>query len=171
MARVTWRATLETVSTPYIVKILAERPEAELRATQAQARAAIVELQVEVDQIDQALRIQAQQARRSSRPARKANHGGDTRESVLNALRDAEPGTTSPAAIVAAVKAEGSSVTAGAIRNMIRRLVDEGEAERVSEGVYKLASRMRVQSDAFAEPTENGEGPPSSLADPNHSRA
>lgn len=152
------------MSTPYIVKVLAERPEAELRARQEEARAKIVELQVEVDQFEQALQMRAQQTRRGSRSARKPSRGGDTREGVLNALRAAEPDATSPAEIVAAVKAGGSQVSPGAIRNMLRRLVDEGEAEKVREGVYKLASRNGSSGESDAGRSENGTGEPLSTA-------
>lgn len=152
------------MSTPYIVKVLAERPEAELRATQAEARAKIVEQQVVVDQIDQALQFKAQQARRTSRPARKPSRSGDTREGVLNAIGTAGSGTISPSQIVAAVQAGGSTVTAGAIRNMIRRLVDEREVEKVRDGEYRLASRNGNESNPFMGPPENGASQPLSAA-------
>ena len=152
------------MSTPYIVKVLAERPQAELRATQAEARARIVELQVEVDQIDQALHIQSQQARRTSRPARKPSRSGDTREGVLSAIGAAGDGTISPSQIVATVQAAGSTVTAGAIRNMIRRLVDEREVDKVRDGEYRLASRNGSTGESHAGPTENGASQPLSTA-------
>lgn len=129
------------MSSQYIVSLLAQRPSEELRDTVAKVEEEIARLQIEADQMRQALRLQAQQARRTTRPARRGSGSGDTRSQVLDAVRHASPNSITPAAVVAAVKAEGSSVTKGAIRNMLRRLVDDGEVERVSEGIYRLPSR------------------------------
>lgn len=152
-------ATLSDMS-QYVVSLLAERPEYELREIRGQARAEVDRLLVEIDQIDQALAKQAQQAaRRTPRSTRRASASGGTREMVLNALGAAGDDTTSPAQVIAALRNGGSTVQSGAIRNMIRRLVDEGEIVRVGEGAYKLPSRngSSAESDSGA---ENGASEP-----------
>ncbi len=57
--------------------------------------------------------------------------------------------------MIASLRAAGSTVQPGAIRNMIRRLVDEGEAVRIREGAYKLPSRNGSSAESNAGPTEN----------------
>lgn len=138
----------------YVVSLLSERPEDELRTIREKASAEVARLQVEIDQIDQALAKKAQQAtRRSPRTSRRASASGGTRELVLNAVGAAGSGTVSPAQIIASLRGAGSSVSAGAIRNMIRRLVDDGEVVRIREGAYKLPSQ---NGSATAE--NNGDG-------------
>jgi hypothetical protein len=142
--------------TQYVVSLLAERPEDELRAIHEKARAEVARLQVEIDQIEQALAKQAQQqARRSPRPSRRKTASGGTRERVLEAVRGADD-TISAAQIIAALRESGSSVTSGAIRNMVRRLVDDGEIVRIREGAYKLTSRNGSDAEPTSGPTENG---------------
>lgn len=140
----------------YVVSLLAQRPEHELREIREKAHAEVARLQVEIDQIEQAIAKQAQQAaRRAPRSSRRASASGGTRELVLNAVGQADGDTISPAQIIAALRAAGSSVTAGAIRNMIRRLVDEGEVVRIREGAYKLTSRNSSSGESHTGPSEN----------------
>ncbi len=136
-----------------VVSLLAERPEAELRKmlgrTQtelARLRGEVARAQVEVDQVEQAL---ARQSRQTG-PSR----GGETREQVLDAFRSA-PDIARPAGIIDTLHAAGVTVKAGAIRNMIRRLVDEGMVEQLGGGQYRLASRNDAQPDARTGPHEN----------------
>ena len=142
----------------YVVSLLAQRPEHELREIHQKAHAEVERLKLEIELIEQAIAKQAQQAaRRAPRPSRRrASASGGTRERVLNAVGAGNGDTVSPAQIIAALRSDGSSVTAGAIRNMIRRLVDEGEVVRIREGVYKLASRNGSSAESNAGPTENG---------------
>jgi hypothetical protein len=146
----------------YIVSLLAQRPESELREIREKARAEVARLHVEIEQIEQALAKQAQhQARRSARPNRRKSTSGGTRERVLTVVGAATEDTTSPAQIVAAVRAQGVTVSSAAIRNMIRRLVDEGEIVRIREGAYKLTSRNGSASqESDAERSENGTAEP-----------
>jgi hypothetical protein len=152
--------------TQYVVSLLAERPEYELRTIHEEARAEVRRLQVEIEQIEQALAKQAQrQARRAPRPSRRKTASGGTRERVLQAVRNADD-TISAAEVIATLHAGGSSVTSGAIRNMIRRLVDDGEIVRIGAGAYKLTSRNGSSAESNAGPTENGTGQPLSAAVP-----
>jgi hypothetical protein len=147
--------------TQYVVSLLSERPEHELRAIHDEARAEVARLQVEIEQIEQALAKQAQrQARRAPRSSRRKTASGGTRERVLEAVREA-PDTISAAEVITTLRTGGSSVTSGAIRNMIRRLVDDGEIVRIRAGAYKLTSRNGSQEEPDAGPTENeAVGPP-----------
>ncbi len=149
----------------YVVLLLAERPEHELREIHAKARAEAAQLQVEIEQIEQALAWQAQQqARPPARPSRRNGASGGTRDRVVHAIGAADDDTISPAQIIAALRAGGSPVTAGAIRNMIRRLVDEGEVVRIREGAYKLTSRNGSPREPNLGPTKNEAGEPPSTA-------
>jgi len=152
----------------YVVSLLAERPEHELREIRGKARADVDRLLVEIDLMDQALAKQAQQAaRRTPRSTRRASASGGTREMVLNTLGAAGGDTTSPAQVIAALREGGSTVKSGAIRNMIRRLVDEGEVVRVGEGAYKLPSRNGSTGESHTGPSENGASePPFTAAQP-----
>lgn len=144
----------------YVAALLAERPAHELLESRAKAQAELARLTVEVEQIDQALAKQAQQqARRPGTRGRRKGASGGTRERVIQVVRAAPGDTISPAQIIAAMRADGSSVSSGAIRNMIRRLVEEGDIDKVREGVYKLASR-NGSSPPNPGPTEiEGHGP------------
>jgi len=140
----------------YVVSLLAQRPEDELREIREKAREEVARLQVEIQQIEQALAKKAQSAaRRTPRSARRASASGGTRELVLTAVANATDDTISPAQIVAAVHEAGSTVKSGAIRNMIRRLMDDGEVVRIREGAYKLPSRNGSSGESHAGPSEN----------------
>lgn len=153
-----------------VVSLLADRPENELRKMLARAQADVARLQgelarvqVEVEQLEQAL---AKQSRRESAPSR----SGETREQVLEAFR-ASPGIARPAGIIDTLHAAGVTVSAGAIRNMIRRLVDEGIVEQLGGGQYRLASRNDSALEASTGPSENGGGQSLVSTDPSQSRA
>ena len=146
--------------------LLAERPESELRkmlagaqATRDRLEADIARVGVEVQLIEEAL---AKQTRRGSRSASRGTGSTrrGTRDLVLDAFAETVPGPSSPAQIVQAAHAQGATVTGGAIRNMIGRLVDEGLIDRVGEGEYNLASRNGVHPDAPSGPSENEAGDP-----------
>ncbi len=142
--------------------LLAERPEAELRKMLADAQtnrarleAEIARVGVEVDLIEEALAKQARRSLRSASRGMRSTRRGGTRDMVLDAFAETASAPTTPARVVQTVQAEGATVTAGAIRNMIGRLVEEGMVERIGEGEYKLASRNGVQPDAPPGPSEN----------------
>jgi hypothetical protein len=158
------RAAILAVVSQYVVSLLAERPEHELQAIREKARAEVERLQVEIDQIDQALAKQQQAARRTPRRGRRSSASGGTRERVLGAVAAADGDTISPAEIIAALRSEGSTVTSGAIRNMIRRLMDEGEIVRIREGAYKTTSQNGSAEEPNLGPTENEGGEPLSPA-------
>lgn len=147
-----------------VISLLAERPEAELRKMLARAqqelarlRGEIAHSEVEVHQMEQALALQAR------REAGSSAQRGETREQVLEAFRAAS-GVTSPAQIIEALRSEGATVGSGAIRNMIRRLVDDGAIERVSDGKYQLPSRNGTDPNPFLRSLENEAGEPLSAA-------
>jgi hypothetical protein len=141
----------------YVVSLLAQRPAHELQESRDKARAEVARLTVEIEQIDQALAKQGQrQSRRSGPRGRRKGVSGGTRERVLDAVRSAPEDTITPAQIIAAVREGGAIVGAPAIRNMIRRLMDDDEIVRIREGVYKLASRNGSSVESNSGPTENG---------------
>lgn len=114
----------------------------------ARAREDLTRAEVELGLIERALSKQTRSGQRTS------THTGDTREAVLQAMAEGPP-TTSPAQIIAAVHASGSSIKKGTIRAMIGRLVDEGQIKRIAEGRYQLASRNGSPSEPDTGPTEN----------------
>jgi hypothetical protein len=152
----------------YLVSLLAKQPESELRtmqekvrADQAKARAEIERLQLEDELIEDALERQTR--RTPPRAGRRSGGDGSTRARVLNVFRTHPDGVVAPASVIAALRASGSTVSSGAIRNMIRRLVEEQEVEKLREGAYKLASRNGVSPDADSGHSENGAGEPLSM--------
>jgi hypothetical protein len=145
----------------YVVSLLAERPEHELRATQDKARAEVERLQVEIELIEQALQ---RQTRRTPRVSRSTTDGSSTRARVLDVFRARADEVVSPANVIAALREDNVTVSSGAIRNMIRRLVDDHEIEKLREGAYKLASRNGANPDAEPGLSENGAGEPPSTA-------
>lgn len=121
-----------------IVELLAERPEGDLRDLRARYIAQRQRVDVEIEQIDEALTKQAK--RRGGKAASARQNGsrpvGSTRELILGALR--EKGRSSPAELRAGFEQEGRS--AKSIYNMLRTLTLEGEVVRVADGLYELAS-------------------------------
>lgn len=115
------------------------------------ARDDLARAKVELDLIERALSKQTRSGQRTSSVHKRA---GDTREAVLQAMADG-PLTISPAQIIAAVHASGSSLKKGTIRAMIRRLVDEEQVKRIAEGQYQLASRNGSSGESNAGSTEN----------------
>jgi hypothetical protein len=120
-----------------IVELLAERPESDLRDLRARYIAQRQRVDVEIEQIDEALTKQAK--RRGGKASARQNGSrpvGSTRELILGALR--EKGRSSPAELRAGFEQEGRS--AKSIYNMLRTLTLEGEVVRVADGLYELAS-------------------------------
>ena len=159
-----WRVCYLALMAHTVVSLLAERPPAELRTMLARAeqevarlRSEIAHSEVEVHQIEQALALQAR------REAGSSTQRGETREQVLEAFRVAS-GIATPAQIIAALRSEGATVGSGAIRNMIRRLADDGALERVGQGRYQLPSRNGSEPNPFLEGAKNEAGEPLSAA-------
>ena len=155
-------------ATSMIISLLAERPEDELRKLQREIQQELARLEVEAQQVEQAL---ARKTRRSpSRSTRRAPKAGGTRKRLLDAVA-AHDGPISPSEIIDALRQQGVTVSAGSIHNMIGRLTRGGELTRVAEGQYTLASQDNSEPEASVEPSSNGEAPPLSLAEPSHSQA
>lgn len=118
-----------------IVDLLAQRSEQELQQLREQAVAQQERLQVEIVQLDEALA--KQNRKRASRPSSRGATGGTTRERVLRAISKLE--TASPSDIVVHSAKEGRPLPKGSVYNMLRTLLDKGDIERVSDGVYALS--------------------------------
>lgn len=141
-----------------LVDLLAARPEHELRKMRDKAAAQVKRLEVEIEQLDEAL---ARQARRSARASGTAR--SDTRQRVLDVIRDhGEPMT--PSQVIAALNAQGTPTPkSGAIHNMMGRLVHEGDLVREA-GQYDLPGRSDVPDinvAAFGSAENGTDGSPS----------
>lgn len=138
-----------------VVDVLAARPEHELRALREQTAAQLKRLEVELEQLDDAL---ARQTRRSGR----ASGGGrsHTRERVLEVLEEA-PGPLMPKHILAAMGE--AAPRREALYNTLSRMVSDGVLER-DEGEYKLAGRDAAGSGDVSNPDQNGGGGPLLMA-------
>jgi hypothetical protein len=140
-----------------VVDLLAARPEDELREMLDKAAAQLRRLEVEVEQLEEAL---ARQVRRSARAGGSAR--SDTRQRVLETIRD-HGGPMSPSQVIAALNAQDAPTPkSGAIHNMMGRLVREGDLVREG-GQYDLPGRNGVPIDEVPfVPDENGtDGSPS----------
>jgi predicted HTH transcriptional regulator len=150
-----------------VVNLLAQLSEAELREMLSKLETEQARVTVEVEQVTEAL---SRKTRRSgARPTQRSTHRparpGATQKRILEAVASSD-GPISPAQIIAAMEAKGTTPSRGSIHNTIGRLVKNGLLTRLGEGQYQLASR----EDSDSGPSRNGEGPPRSMADPNHSR-
>lgn len=117
-----------TVST-----LLAQQPEDVLVEMRDNLRAEIARLETEADLVEQAL------SRRYRRGSKGSSPNGRTRQlkrsDVLQLLR-AENAALSPAEVRNRFAQRGIQVTANAVRNHLRRLVDDGELTNPREGLY-----------------------------------
>jgi hypothetical protein len=120
-----------------LVDLLAQRPEQELVELRETAIAVRERAVVEIAVYDEAL---AKQNRKRGSKVRNTMELGTTRERVLRAIK--KLGQASPADIVAASADEGRALPKGSVYNMLATLVEKGTIERVSDGVYALATKQ-----------------------------
>jgi hypothetical protein len=145
------------MGTSLVVDLLAQRPEAELRAKREEAELTVQRLQVEIQQLDEAL---ARVARRAGRTAQ----GGlktDTRRRVLQIVGD-HGGPVSPAEVIEQLHAQDLPTPKnGAIHNMIGRLARDGVLARVGDGLYDLPGRNGANGAASGLSEIDAHEPPS----------
>jgi hypothetical protein len=142
------------MSDSLIVDLLAERPAADLKTQREQKIAQRRRIDVEVEQIDEALARQAKR-RAGKAPVRPSGLRRETtRQLVLRTVR--EHGRCSPVQIRARLKLEGRSDKT--VYNMLKTLVEEGAIVRVSTGVYELASSNGSGRESFSEAPSSGPG-------------
>lgn len=123
-----------------IVDLLAERPTHELERMREQARETASRLQVEMDQIEEALAKQAR-SKQVRRPSRQGTGSGSTgaKAKILEMLStSAQP--LSPAEIERGLAGAGIKTTRGAIHTALGRAMKAGQVKRVAEGRYTAAS-------------------------------
>jgi len=139
--------------TSLVVDLLAQQPEEELLALRAEAERAVQRLQVEIEQIDEAL------ARVGRRRTARDSQGGpktSTRRRVMDVIGEGGR-AMSPAEVIEALNAQNlPTPKSGAIHNMIGRLAREGDLAKVGDGLYDLPGRSGANGAAGLQisPTE-----------------
>lgn len=154
-----------------VVALLARLDEAELRKMQSalEADGARVDgerarINVELEQIGEALARQSRPAAKSRSAGRRPTRPGATQKRILDAVARL-PQPVSPAEIIAEMEAHGAAGNRGTIHNAIGRLVKIGELDKVDVGQYQLASRNGSSGESHAGSSENGANQPRSTAD------
>lgn len=138
-----------------IVKHLAKLPARELEDMRKNAQGELERVQVELRQIDEALKKQ--------RPSRTPVSGpNSTRNRVKQYVADHGP--VRPSEVFEGLSAEGETPKSGAIHNMMGRLVQDGDLVRVGDGFYELASNGSASQNAPPEAQGNGNSEPLSMA-------
>jgi hypothetical protein len=135
-----------------IVSVLVGLSREGLEQMRDDAKALQTHIAVEIEMIEAALE---QQVRRDGRGSGRGP-GGETRQLVLDAVASSSEPVT-PAQVVDSIKALGTGPSKGAIRNMVQRLAREGDLERVSAGLYRIAHPQPITSrrvSAFARPDQ-----------------
>lgn len=141
------------METSTIVSVLVGLPRESLEKMRDEAQALQTHIAVEMEIIEAAL---GEQARRDGYGSGRGP-GGETRQLVLDAVASSTEPVT-PAQVVDAIKALGTGPSKGAIRNMVQRLAREGDLERVSAGLYRVAHPQPITSvrvSAFARPDQS----------------
>ncbi|MGP0103513.1 MAG: hypothetical protein ACLPUT_18065 [Solirubrobacteraceae bacterium] len=158
----------------FIVQLLAELPTPRLKARQAEVRAELNgiekkkgELKDEDELISSALAARPNDVPPVRKPASKRK-GGDTKRQRLDPGARGERreiyreilSNQSPtvAEIVAAIEARKIETNAHAVRAMLRRMERDGEAERVDNRHWKLASVNGSHRESPTEATSWGSG-------------
>jgi hypothetical protein len=141
-----------------VADLLAARPEHELRELLDKTAAQLKRLEVEIEQLQDAL---ARQARRSGR-GRAGGGRSNIRERVFEILERA-PGPLTPKQILAAMGED--TPRREALYNTLSRMASEREGLLVrADGAYKLAGRDVAPSGDVSNPDQNGGGGPLSMA-------
>ncbi len=150
---------------------LATLPEPDLHKMLSKLEGEQARITVEVEQINDALAWKRRRTavQTTARSAHRRARPGGTQKRILAAVASSDE-PVSPAQVIAAMEASGSTPSRGSIHNTIGRLVKNGLLTRLGEGQYQLASRDDSESEPSAGPSENGSGEPLSLADPSQSR-
>jgi hypothetical protein len=122
-----------------VVQLLSERPSAELEGTRDRLRNDLNRITVELEQVEEAIRLQSRPARSSHRPGGHRSRGKvSTRERVL-AVVGASDRPIGPAAIRRGMEAEGGFVpTGGSLYATVKRMTEQGELRKVADGEYTL---------------------------------
>jgi hypothetical protein len=129
--------------TSLVVQLLAQRPEEELQKLRDTASAELARLEVEIEQLDEALGKKTR--RRSSRQttrSRASRSKGNTKKLVEGMFR-ANPGEIfTPAGVRDALEDQGTPPSSSsAVYNAFGRLKQAGVIVPLGEGEYQLASR------------------------------
>jgi len=157
-----------------IASFLARLDEAELRTMQsaleadgARVDAERARINVELEQIGEALARKSRPAPKSKSAGRRTPRPGATQQRILDAVARL-PQPMSPAEIISEMeKAHGTAGNRGTIHNAIGRLVKIGELNKLDVGQYQLASRNGSSAESDTEPAENGASePPFTAAQP-----
>jgi hypothetical protein len=135
-----------------VINLLAQQSTARLRETQAEVREQIESLRRDDDLIAQALAQKAQKTQKAkperrhpeqngSAPSQRLDSGapGERREVYREILSTQSGRPQTVAEIVAAVSARQIESNPPAVRAMLRRMMDDGEVERVDHKHWKLA--------------------------------
>lgn len=125
-----------------VVTLLAERPEDELRDLRKKAQMELARVQVEVEQIDEALarKRRGSGARQGRRP--RGTRSGNTVKLVENVFRSQPETEMSPSEVMGRLEDLGTPPSStSAVYNAVRRLQERGTIMKVDDGLYRLASR------------------------------
>lgn len=148
-----------------VASFLARLDEAELRTMQsaleadgARVDAERARINVELEQIGEALARQSRPAAKS-KGGRRPTRQGATQKRILDAVARL-PQPVSPAQIIAEMESHGPAGNRGTIHNAIGRLVKTGRLDKPGVGQYQLASRNGSTGESHAGPSENGTGEP-----------
>jgi|GEM_PF-6647622 len=124
---------------PLIVQLLSERSAAELEEMRDRLHADRNRTTVELEQVEEAIRLQ-------NRPARSLRSGSrrgkaSTRQRVL-AVVGASETPIGPAAIKRGMEAEGGFVpSGGSLYSTVKRMTEQGELRKVADGEYTLPAK------------------------------
>lgn len=145
-----------------VSELLAERPAEELRELRGRADAALRRLQVEIEQIDEAIQAQAKRANMATRAKRNKMPRGrasNTREAVLGVLEVMKGEPIKPVDIHRSIASGGGPTPSlGSIHNMLGNLVEANVVTRLGEGYYKLASSNGSGGESSSEAHISGLG-------------
>lgn len=148
-----------------VVSLLARLDEAELRKMQsaleadgARVDAERARINVELDQVREALARRARPVAKGRNPGRRpARRPGETQQRILDAVARL-PQPVSPAQVIANMEEHGVTGNRGTIHNAIGRLVKTGQLVRLGEGQYKLASTNGSSPESSVKATSSGDG-------------
>lgn len=149
-----------------VASFLARLDEAELRTMQsaleadgARVDAERARINVELEQIGEALARKSRPAPKSKSAGRRTPRPGATQKRILDAVARL-PQPVSPAEIITEMESHGPAGNRGTIHNAIGRLVKTGALDKPDVGQYQLASRNGSSGESHAGPSENGTGEP-----------
>ena len=144
-----------------VVQLLSERSAAELEGMRDQLQADLNRANVELEQVEAAIRLQNRPAR-SQHPARRGK--SNTRKRVL-AIVAASEKPIGPAAIRRAMEAEGGFVpSGGSLYSTVKRMTEQGALHKAGDGEYTLPNKAASVNGHAGPPTDNEIGAMESTA-------